>query len=60
MYTTGTCLDKSMAFLNILMEVWILNGLDQKNHIANDTIPFIDQLIFGLRDTFSPMVKVKI
>lgn len=51
MSTTGTCLEKSVAFLNKLMEVWIQNGLDQKNLIANNTISFIDQQLYGLGDT---------
>ncbi|RZT96798.1 protein involved in gliding motility EpsB [Ancylomarina subtilis] len=51
MSTTGTCLEKSIAFLNKLMEVWIQNGLDQKNLIANNTISFIDQQLYGLGDT---------
>jgi capsular exopolysaccharide synthesis family protein len=55
MSTTGTCIQKSKAFLNKLMEVWIQNGLDQKNLIANNTISFIDQQLYGLGDTLGRM-----
>lgn len=55
MSTTGTCLGKSKAFLDKLMEVWIQNGLDQKNLIANNTISFIDQQLYGLGDTLGRM-----
>ncbi|BAX82642.1 polysaccharide biosynthesis tyrosine autokinase [Labilibaculum antarcticum] len=52
---TGTCLNKSKLFLNKLMEVWIQNNLDQKNQIANNTISFIDQQLYGLSDTLGRM-----
>ncbi|WP_195715246.1 exopolysaccharide transport family protein [Ancylomarina sp. 16SWW S1-10-2] len=55
MSTTGTCFEKSKAFLDKLMEVWIQNGLDQKNLIANNTISFIDQQLYGLGDTLGRM-----
>ena len=55
MSTTGTCFGKSKAFLDKLMEVWIQNGLDQKNLIANNTISFIDQQLYGLGDTLGRM-----
>lgn len=55
MSVTGTCLAKSKAFLNKLMKVWIQNGLDQKNQIANNTISFIDQQLYGLGDTLGRM-----
>lgn len=51
----GTCLSKSKLFLNRLMEVWIQNNLDKKNQIANNTISFIDQQLYGLRDTLGRM-----
>ncbi|MGZ2368739.1 polysaccharide biosynthesis tyrosine autokinase [Ancylomarina sp. YFZ004] len=55
MSTTGTCLGKTKSFLNMLMAVWIQNGLDQKNQIANNTISFIDQQLYGLGDTLGRM-----
>lgn len=55
MSTTGTCFEKSKAFLDKLMEVWIQNGLDQKNLIANNTISFIDKQLYGLGDTLGRM-----
>lgn len=55
MSTKGTCLQKTKAFLNMLMEVWIQNSLDQKNQIANNTISFIDQQLYGLGDTLGRM-----
>lgn len=55
MSTTGTCLEKTKDFLNMLMAVWIQNGLDQKNQIANNTISFIDQQLYGLGDTLGRM-----
>jgi len=55
MSTTGTNLEKTKAFLNMLMLVWIQNGLDQKNQIANNTISFIDQQLYGLGDTLGRM-----
>lgn len=51
----GICLAKSKAFLNKLMEVWIQNGLDQKNLIANNTISLIDQQLYELGDTLGRM-----
>ncbi|WP_372643246.1 polysaccharide biosynthesis tyrosine autokinase [Ancylomarina sp.] len=53
--TTGTCLEKTKSFLNMLMTVWIQNGLDQKNQIANNTISFIDQQLYGIGDTLGRM-----
>ncbi|MCZ4694020.1 hypothetical protein DWB61_03045 [Ancylomarina euxinus] len=55
MSTMGTCLEKTKAFLNMLMEVWIQSSLDQKNQIANNTILFIDQQLYGLGDTLGRM-----
>jgi len=55
MSTKGTCLAKSKAFLNKLMEIWIQNGLDQKNLIANNTISLIDQQLYELGDTLGRM-----
>tara|TARA_R110001583_G_scaffold8896_2_gene41983 strand:- start:33747 stop:36224 length:2478 start_codon:yes stop_codon:yes gene_type:complete len=55
MSTRGTCLEKTKAFLNMMMEVWIQNSLDQKNQIANNTISFIDQQLYGLGDTLGRM-----
>jgi len=52
---TGTCMDKTKLFLDRLMEVWIQNNLDQKNLIANNTISFIDQQLYGLGDTLGRM-----
>ncbi|MRT93463.1 polysaccharide biosynthesis tyrosine autokinase [Ancylomarina sp. 16SWW S1-10-2] len=55
MSTTGTCFEKSKVFLDKLMDVWIQNGLDHKNSIANNTISFIDQQLYGLGDTLGRM-----
>jgi capsular exopolysaccharide synthesis family protein len=55
MTLTGTCFNKTKVFLDKSMDVWIQNGLDQKNQIANKTIAFIDQQLFGLGDTLGRM-----
>lgn len=55
MSLTGTCMNKTKTFLDKLMEVWIQSGLDQKNQIANKTITFIDQQLYGLGDTLGRM-----
>ncbi|WP_372753348.1 GumC family protein, partial [Labilibaculum sp.] len=55
MTLTGTCFNKTKVFLDKSMEIWIQSGLDQKNKIANKTIDFIDQQLFGLGDTLGRM-----
>lgn len=55
MSLTGTCFNKTKVFLDKSMEIWIQRGLDQKNEIANKTIAFIDQQLFGLGDTLGRM-----
>ena len=42
---------KSIAYLNTLTEVYINNGLDEKNRMASNTITFIEQQLTDVSDT---------
>jgi capsular exopolysaccharide synthesis family protein len=48
---SGPVIEKEIAFLNKLGEVYIQSGLDEKNQIAINTINFIDQQLFEITDS---------
>lgn len=49
--TTGQSADQEADYLNKLVEVYIRQGLEEKNQIAKNTIDFIDNQLFGMRDS---------
>lgn len=49
--TTGQSPDQEADYLNKLIEAYIKQGLDEKNQIAKNTIEFIDNQLFGMRDS---------
>jgi len=49
--TTGQSADQEAEYLNKLVEVYIRQGLEEKNQIAKNTIDFIDNQLFGMRDS---------
>ena len=53
LYHTGPCLNKSIAFINQLMQYWFQSGLDKKNQMANNTIDFINKQLGELGDTLN-------
>ncbi len=48
---TGESAEQQADFLNKLVEVYIRQGLDEKNQIAKNTIDFIDNQLYGMRDS---------
>jgi tyrosine-protein kinase Etk/Wzc len=42
---------RDVDFLNRLSSLYIQNGLDEKNRMANNTVRFIDNLIAGVNDS---------
>jgi capsular exopolysaccharide synthesis family protein len=49
--TTGQSADQEADYLNKLIEVYVRQGLEEKNQIAKNTIDFIDNQLFGMRDS---------
>lgn len=49
--TTGQSAEQESDYLNKLVEVYIRQGLEEKNQIAKNTIDFIDNQLFGMRDS---------
>lgn len=49
--TTGQSAEQEADFLNKLIEVYIRQGLEEKNQIAKNTIDFIDNQLYGMRDS---------
>jgi capsular exopolysaccharide family len=49
--TTGQSAEQEADYLNKLVEVYIRQGLEEKNQIAKNTIDFIDNQLFGMRDS---------
>jgi tyrosine-protein kinase Etk/Wzc len=49
--TTGQSAEQETDYLNKLIEVYIRQGLEEKNQIAKNTIDFIDNQLFGMRDS---------
>lgn len=49
--TMGQSADQEADYLNKLIEVYIRQGLEEKNQIAKNTIDFIDNQLYGMRDS---------
>jgi capsular exopolysaccharide synthesis family protein len=48
---TGLCAEKEVDYLNKLMEVYIRNGLEEKNQTSINTINFIDEQLGTIHDS---------
>ncbi len=51
--TTGLVPQKEVDFINKLLDVYIQNGLNEKNQIAQNTINFIDEQLAEITDSLS-------
>jgi len=51
--TNGLVPKKEVDFINTLLDVYIENGLLEKNQIAQNTINFIDQQLFEISDSLA-------
>ncbi|MGQ9847279.1 MAG: polysaccharide biosynthesis tyrosine autokinase [Bacteroidales bacterium] len=49
--TNGLVPKKEVDFINKLLDVYILNGLSEKNQIAQNTINFIDEQLLEISDS---------
>lgn len=49
--TTGPSADQEADYINKLIEEYIRQGLEEKNQTAKNTIDFIDNQLYGMRDS---------
>lgn len=51
--STGNSAEQEADYINTLIEEYVQQGLNEKNQIAKNTIGFIDEQLYGMRDSLN-------